>query len=101
MHYNCGTSTDQNLLSNEKEQPAENGATLMNLQRIGLSERSQSQISTYCMTSLTWYFRKPKITGTGKPVWSPEAGGAEGMDDSKGMSELFENALFLIVLGVT
>ena len=53
------------------------------------------------MTSLTWYFRKHKITGTGKPVRSPEAGGAEGMDDSKGMSELFGNVFFLIVLGVT
>ena len=40
------------------------------------------------------------MTGTGKPVWSPEAGGAEGMDDSKGMSELFGNVFFLIVLGV-
>ena len=89
------------LLSNEKEQTTENGATLMNLQSIMLSERSQIQISTYYMTSLTWYFRKHKITGTGKPVRSPEAGGAEGMDDSKGMSELFGNVFFLIVLGVT
>lgn len=40
------------------------------------------------------------MTGTGKPVWSPEAGGVEGMDDSKGMSELFGNVFFLIVLGV-
>jgi len=41
------------------------------------------------------------MTGTGKTVWSPEAGGAEGMDTSKGMNELFGNVFFLIVLGVT
>lgn len=56
------------LLSNEKEQTTDNAATLMNLQSIRLSERSQIQISTYYMTSLTWYFRKHKITGARKPV---------------------------------
>ena len=35
------------LLSNDKEQAADNGATLRTLQSMRLSERSQSQISTY------------------------------------------------------
>jgi len=40
------------LLSNEKEQTADNGATLTTLQSVRLSERSQSQISTYYMLYL-------------------------------------------------
>lgn len=72
-----------------------NVTTLMTLKSIMRSERSQTQISTYCMTPFIWHFGTCKITGTGKPLVVTRSWGWGRDGQQKGHKRTFGNVPFL------